>query len=435
MFKWSKSNLATKASVVSLVSLLSTSSVWAAGFQIQEQNALYLGTAYSGTAAWAADASSAYYNAAGLTHLPHQQIVVSGNLLYSYSKFTASQSNMPVNPNTPVSGSQTDKPGGLSLIPAIHYGSRLNDRWVFGFSIATPFGLKTNYDENQVMRYLATKSELKTLNFSPSLAYKINDSFSVAAGPDMLYVQAQLEAMTNLGTPSDGFQRNRAEDWGLGWHAGVLMELAPTTRVGLHYRSRVNLHAKGDSEQLSFVPAPELHTIRQLSAKVTLPESMVLSGYHQVNEQWAMTADVQWTKWSRVQVLPLRFEGATDTDTQLHFKNATRLALGANYQYDTKWQFRAGGAYDKTPVQNEHRTARVPDADRVWLSLGVSYAPCPGLNIDMGYAHIFFKHASLNDTGLSAAGSSTPLLPHNLVKGKFNSNANILGIQIRYDFV
>ncbi len=429
----------------------------ASGFQLQEQSSLYLGTAYSGTAAWAADASSAFYNPAALTHIKNKQVVLSNILINSNAAFTASSTNIPFQPGISVPASQTDNanPGGLSLIPSIQYAARVNPNLVFGLSIAAPFGLSTDYDPKGIMRYVATYSELITLDVSPSFAYKATDWLSLGAGLDVLYAQAILDAQTTLATlgdiEKDGFQKNRASDWALGWHAGFLMDLCHNTRVGLNYRSKYNLNTKGVSQQLApitlFSPSQSGEfLIRPAHADLVLPETLVLSAYHDLNRSWAIMADASWTAWSRLQTIGLRFEPlpndvpnsiitATNTDTDLSFKDTFKLGFGVNYTYNNRWQFRAGTAYDQSPVKGtETRTARLPDSNRIWLALGASYT-CAQLRVDLGYAHLFLKDAELSDNGPFRAGTDEPVLPFNNVSGKYFSYVDILGIQLRYDFV
>jgi long-chain fatty acid transport protein len=421
----------------SLVLTCMASQVFAAGFQIQEQNATNLGLAYSGTAALAEDASMAFYNAAGLTRIENNQVVVSVVGLQGNFDFDATRSNVSLLPNTPVTGSNSDDPGAVVGIPSLHIAARINPKWMFGFSVASPFGLKTEYEETGIARYVATKSELKTINFSPSIAYQVLPCLSLALGGDVLWAKAELGAKIGNGTVAqDGFQKNSAEGWGYGYHGGLLWEPVQGTRLGLHYRSKVNLHAEGDSEQLS--PVLLNYAVRTVRTEVSLPETAVFSFYHEFNPCWAITGDVAWTNWSRLDQLKLRFEpGAApgiDTDTDLHFRDANRYALGAIFTLNTNWLFRAGVAYDETPVRDSHRTARIPDEDRVWLAFGGAYTFNKNLRVDMGYSHLFFSKASLNDNGPNAAMTTSPITLSNLT-GEYDASANLLGIQMRYDFV
>src|SRR5690606_41312871 len=67
----------------------------AAGFALMEQNASGLGNAYAGQAAAAEDASTIFFNPAGMTHLPGRQVVVGGNFIRPITEFSDKGSTSP----------------------------------------------------------------------------------------------------------------------------------------------------------------------------------------------------------------------------------------------------------------------------------------------------------------------------------------------------
>lgn len=436
----------------SLVLSCMASQVFAAAFQIQEQNVTNLGLAYSGTAALAEDASTAFYNAAGLSRIDNNQVVVSAVGIQGSFDFAATSATVQQSPAVGttifnMSGDRSDDPGSVVGVPSLHVAARINPKWMFGFSVATPFGLKTEYEESGVMRYVATNSELKTVNFSPSIAYQWLPCLTIAVGGDAMWAKARLEArIPDLGatqpmdnTALDGFQKNSGEGWGYGYHAGILWEPMKDTRLGLHFRSKANIHLEGDSEILLPRGLGFGYSLRDVRVNVDLPETAVFSFYHAFNNCWAMTGDAAWTNWSRLDQLRLRFDPGSgvsplDTDTDLHFRDANRFALGVIYTLNDKWLFRAGLAYDETPVRDDKRIARIPDEDRVWVALGAAYTFNKNLRVDAGYAHLFFSDASLNDRGPNSALTLQPA-GRSRVAGNYDAYANILGIQLRYDFV
>lgn len=434
-----------------VISCLS-SQVFAAAFQIQEQNASQLGLAYSGTAALAEDASTGFWNAAGLSYIENSQMTGSVVGIFGSFKYNGSATSSLLDPRVPpppgapipVNG-RLDNAADLIAVPSFHVATRFNEKWVLGFGVNSPFGLITKYGNDSLARYVATKSSLQTFNFGVSLAYQVLPCLSLGAGVDAVYGKADLQAQIGssdvLGV--DGFQHNSAEGWAPGFHAGVIWQVLPTTRLGLSYRSKINMHVEGDSEQLTpgleqIIPgSSQIFNVATVRAKVTLPESVIFSLMHELNEQFTLTGDIHWTNWSRTDVLGLRFSPPngtrTDTDTNLRFKDTVRVALGVIYNYSDCLNFRFGIAFDESPTTDEHRIARIPDEDRWWLGLGVAYTMNEKLRFDLGYAHLFFKDAHVNDQG-----------PHNIAgtpvtaatfSAKYNSSANLVGIQFRYDFV
>ena len=87
---------------------------------------------------------------------------------------------------------------------------------------------------------------------------------------------------------------------------------------------------------------------------------------------------------------------------------------------------RAGVAFDQSPVPDAYRTARIPDNDRTWLSLGGQYKPGKESTLDFGYAHLFVKDSTIAD--MQASGMKGDLV------GTYKNNVHILSIQYTRSF-
>ena len=104
-------------------------------------------------------------------------------------------------------------------------------------------------------------------------------------------------------------------------------------------------------------------------------------------------------------------------------------SIGVVYRASDKWTWRGGIAYDEVAVDDADRTARIPDADRYWLSLGGSYRASRKMRVDFGYAHIFTNDVPLEQTTnlvVTAPGTATSNL-----KGNYpDSDADIFSIAL-----
>src|SRR5262245_10634758 len=80
-----KKNLISAAVAVAVAGL--AGGAQGSGFQLMEQNASGLGNAYSGQGAIAQDASTIFFNPAGMTRLPGINAVIVGNFINPSSKF------------------------------------------------------------------------------------------------------------------------------------------------------------------------------------------------------------------------------------------------------------------------------------------------------------------------------------------------------------
>ena len=126
---------------------------------------------------------------------------------------------------------------------------------------------------------------------------------------------------------------------------------------------------------------------------------------------------------------------ATNSTIQLKWSNAWLAALGADYRATSEWTFRGGVAYDETPTSDGYRDPRIPDSDRVWLTLGATYKATKHFSFDGVYAHIFMHNQTVNVTQASgSSATSTVPLEVNHVQANYKGSANIIGVAVRYSF-
>lgn len=414
-------------------------SAFASGFQIQEQNVTNLGTAYAGTASLAEDATTGFYNSAGLARLGEEQIAVSAVYIVPRFKIDATSALTTGGTNFRNLGPASAKSDGNILVPGLHYFRRLDDCWTFGLNLVTPFGLKTVYDSDSVTRYIATRADMRTYDIAPSLAYCFGNGFSVGAGVDIVYVQTRLDAAVGIGNAStDGFLVNTFSKWAFGGHVGALWQISDCTRIGANYRSQLKVKGRGTSDRFASAPLGRdvVPFSQSVNSTFTLPDTAVISGYHQFDDCWAIMADAQWTHWKKFQNATLVFGDGGTLRTNLNLKDTWRLALGTSYKFDDCWLWRIGAAYDESPVRDGFRTVQVPDSNRYWLAIGGRYSMnyiCKGLAVDFGYAHLFFKRA---DVAQLAPRATTPTGQGlQSITGRYKNRANMLGIQLTWDLV
>ena len=382
----------------------------AAGFALIEQNASGLGNAYAGAAAVAQDASTVFFNPAGMTQLPDRQLVVAGHLIKPRAEFSGT-----VTPG--IGGGDGGDAGGLALVPNAYYAFRLTPDVHLGVGLNAPFGLKTEYDPDWIGRYQAIKSEVKTININPSIAYKVSDSLSLGAGLNIQWVEATLTNRQPLPAPVP-LVTIKGDDYGWGYNLGVLWQATPATRLGLSYRSEVDYTLEGTSSASD----PVVGALNgPVTAAVTLPDSASLSLLHKLSPTWDLLADVTWTGWSDFDDLPIR--GTVNKTTIENWEDILRYSLGATWHMSDKLSLRGGVAYDEAPVSDRFRTPRIPDGARTWVAIGGQYRLSRQSVIDFGYAHLF-----VNDPGLQSTDNGTTL------NGEYSSQVDILSAQLTLNF-
>jgi len=416
----------------------------AAGFQLTEQSISGLGRAFAGGAAFAEDASTVFYNPAGLVELD-REIVIGGSLIAlgaDLDRTVAVDAS-----GAPLTGGEGGDVGKLGGVPILYYAQRLNEDWVFGMGVNAPFGLATDYDPDWIGRYQGVYSQVSTLNLNPSLGWKIDDNWSLGFGLNMMHFRVKLTNMVDYGavcfgnvnpvtcsaiglTPQshDGYAEIEGDSWGYGFNIGALWK-NDSTRVGFHYRSRVSQDLEGDSR---FENAPALFTAQNvfvntgIEAEFETPETISLSMVHDINEDWTLSADITRTGWDTFEEIRVQYDSnQPDTVQPENWEDVMRYSIGVDWRYSEAFTFRSGLALDQTPVPDEFRTVRLPDDDRTWLSFGATWYVSEAMEMDFGYAHLFID----DNIPFAETGSQG-----DTIAGTYKASADIFGAELRYRF-
>jgi long-chain fatty acid transport protein len=394
---------------------------FAGGFAIGTQSGSGTGNAFAGGAAAADDASVAWYNPAAMTALPSgPQVAGALHFVRTSFKYTDGGSTGAFN----IFQGNGGDGGGWAYIPNGFFVTDISPSLRVGVALNAPFGLKTEYDALWRGQLSALKSDIKTLNFNPSLAYKVNNMFSIGGGVSLQRIQAELTSGANA-TGSNIFKLS-ADDISVGYNLGATLQPASGTRIGAHYRSSIKYKLRGDA---TFSAAPPANG--PVEAYLSTPASASVSAFQKVGPSVELMADVTWTQWNKLQQLTIIRESPGPAIPALNFQwdNTWRYSVGANYRVSQQIKLRFGLALDKTPTNDAFRTPRLPDQDRTWLAFGVQFKPSKQGTLEVGYAHEFVKNASVN---VPVSGQTT--CAAGCLVGNFKDKADILSIQYSHAF-
>lgn len=431
----------------------------ASGFALIEQSASGMGNAFAGGAAGAEDASTVFFNPAGMSQIKGRQVVVAGHAIKPSAKFTDTAS-------TVAAGGFVTAPvgkdaGSMTIVPSVYFAWEIDPKLSAGIGLGAPFGLKTEYDANWMGRFHAIKSEIKTINVNPSVAYKVNDSLSLGAGVDWQRINAELTKAINysfvaaaagiggVAAGTEGTNRLEASDSTWGYNLGALINVSQNTVLGIAYRSSMNYKLSGTATYFGR-PAPLEAAVgvsatlaaqigdSAMTADLKLPATFSLALKYQPNSQLDILVDATQTQWSSIQSLDIYRSSGISSGLSLEsvpfkWRDTWRVAVGANHHYNEQWTARVGLAYDQTPTSDTYRIARLPDSDRTWLSLGGQYKPGKESAIDFGYAHLFMKDAALNLSGPPALGALL-VSGRGALVGSYSNKVDIISVQYTHSF-
>lgn len=451
----------------SLVSLGSIGNAYAAGFALIEVNASGQGNAYAGASAHTNNASTIFFNPAGMMKLEDQQLSIAAHVISPSADFDNDGSSRPAVPGFPpfttgfpagpLTGDDDDG-GDIAVIPNFYWVKPISDDMSFGLGVNTPFGLKTEYDDDWVGRYHGILSDLKTLNFNPSLGYRVDDKLSVGAGLNLMVAKVDLSSAIDFGTicvtvnplcqgagvtpqGADGkadLDGDNYDDPGWGYNLGLQYMLTKQTTIGIAYRSEIDIKVDGDADFKIPDNAAVQATLALgssfvdtgLKADVTLPASFSISLAHQVGKFTWLT-DVTWTEWSSFDELRIEYDNPAQADsvTTEDWDDSMRYSVGLDYQYSDVLVLRTGLALDETPVPSaERRTPRLPGDDRTWLSFGFTYLASPAITVDVGYSHLFIDDAKIDNTLETSLAETNSTLT-----GEYEAEVDIISAQLNWN--
>jgi long-chain fatty acid transport protein len=323
----------------------------AGGLLLYEVGTPDVGLASAGWGARAQDASTVLTNPAGMTRLEGSQILLGAQALYGDYGFS-------IGPGTS-SGLGTGVGGNpIGWLPgggAVMSFSASPDL-KFGFAMAGNFGLSEKYDDNWAGRYYVQEATLLGMSLLPSIAYKVNDKFSVGGGLNVMYSILKDQVAVNNVAPGFGDGRLELEDttWGLGFNIGLLYQLSADTRFSLTYNSQIDLDFSAPAEFSNLAPGIQalLSARGLLDANVDLgvkvPQQVMVSAFHQLNTRWAVLGSVGWQQWSKFGKVEVGVDSSNPTSntTNLDYDDTWHAALGAQYHLTDAWMLNFGVAYD-----------------------------------------------------------------------------------------
>ncbi|MEM7056854.1 MAG: outer membrane protein transport protein [Pseudomonadota bacterium] len=370
---------AIAAALASVVAITAANNSHAGSFALKERSAKSQGVSFAGASAGSGGIQSMGFNPAVVT-MVEEGTVLSGGLSLI----------QPIADGVATINGQSVDAAEFAGVTNGYIAHRLDpDLWV-GLSVFTPFGLATAYEPDFVGAADGLTSQLQTIQFSPTLGIQPFNGVSFAISANILYANARLtSAIVNL----DGNQI------AAGFTVGALFEPTSTTTLGIAYDHGYDLSLPGTA---TFRPAaaaiPSLAPLAGATvpavADASLPATVSAGIVQDIGSSFRVMGELQYQFWSAFDsidtTITTPFGDALLSDEQ-NYDDAFFAAIGAEVDVLDELAVRAGAAWDQTPTIDgiEGRTVRVPDEDRIWLSIGATYEMNDHMDFDLGYSYLF----------------------------------------------
>jgi long-chain fatty acid transport protein len=215
---------------------------------------------------------------------------------------------------------------------------------------------------------------------------------------------------------------------GWGYNVGVLLGPWRSLRLGLAYRSRIEVDVDGEATITGI--APPLQPLFgggrfETDADTTLrfPEIYSIGLAWDPTPRWTLAADFEWVRWSSLDRTFVDFEkevpaaGIVDGSTTLDWRDSSQVKVGAEFRPDEHVALRTGYAYIRSPVPGGTLEPGNPDANSHNLTVGGGYK-WERFWVDTFYMAVIYEDRKVDNDILS---------------GEYKNFAHFLGVSLGYE--
>ncbi|MHB1949031.1 MAG: OmpP1/FadL family transporter [Gammaproteobacteria bacterium] len=393
----------------SLCALSLSQSAFPAAFQFYELGTPVIGTAAVGQAAEASDASTAYFNPAGMGQLHNSQFMLGSQVILPYANFSKST-------RTTITGDSGGSAGTLTPGMALYYVYSYSSKLKLGISFTSPYGGLLNYNDGWAGRFFVQNIQLYTLNLNPAIAYQINNCIALGAGFSIEYANLQETIALPLTRLVDGQINLKVDNFAPGFNLGLMLTPTKTTKIGIAYRSKINHNLTGNITFLRIGVTPNAST------RLVMPNNVILSLSQEVTNCFTLLSELGWANWATMKNTVVHVAGFSAMIPN-DWNNTYRVGLGSQFKMTPALLIQAGVSYDSSPTNSSHRLPDLPMDRQIRAGAGLVYTVIKPVKLGFSYEYINFGNANINNS--SANG---------LLVGSYSRNyANVVQASVNVD--
>jgi long-chain fatty acid transport protein len=359
------------------------------------------------------DASTVFYNPAGIAFLEGTHFYGGLTLIFPKTKFTGAE---------PIFAGEEHNAKDLVHHPiGIYFTHQFTEDLFAGIGVTNPFGLGLAWEKDFPGRGLSFNTDLKSFYVSPVVAYKLSDNFSISGGLDLVFGNVILERsaflFTSEGSPGTEVGDSKVEgtsDLAAGFTASLMYR---DDNLGLGFLYRHSIENKLSAGDASFnlidtgIPginamAAGLLVDQKVNTSLSFPNFFVVGAYYKLMDNLGLEVDYSWYNWSVFDELVLEFDDPLLNQTvPQDYENSNQIRLGVHYDLSKNLQLRTGYIWDESPQPVHSISPLLADNDRNDYTLGLGYT-MNNWQFDVGYMLVDFGERStvVNGVGQNENG-------------------------------
>jgi len=361
----------------------------------------------AGNAARAQDASTLYKNPAGMSHLEGNQFQSSLQMLSFQGKFSPEVAQF--------GGGGGGNPIGVLPGAGFYYVHSLGKDFKVGVGLLNSFGLAMEFDQGWAGRYYVKQATLVGVTLPMVASYQVTEQISIGGGPNVMvaYLKKSLD-LNDIPPTGAGAGQMEVKDMtaGVGGQFGILYEPTKMTRIGVTYYSPIKLNFSDTpafSNLGTFGSTLQNNGLlnRTIDLGMTVPQHVLLGGYHELNDRWAIMGDFGWENWSRFGAVDVAVSGGTlnpSLTTNIDFNDVYHVGFGSQYKLSPKWLLNSGFAYDSSMVSAANRPLALPTGASSKFGLGAYWLKSPKVKLGFSYEVAYLGDLAVSENRGPLAG-------------------------------
>lgn len=365
------------------------------------------GLAGAGSAARAQDASALYKNPASMGHLEGDQFQGTLQGLYFQGLFSPEVAQF--------GGGGGGNPIGLAPGAGVYYVHSLGKDFKVGVGLLSTFGLALGYEQEWAGRYYVKQAALVGVTIPTVASYQLTERLSIGGGPNVMMAYLRKTVNLNDLPPTGGGAGEmsvRDTTAGVGGQVGVLYEPTKMTRLGVTYFSPIKLNF---SDTPAFSDLGAVGTLlqnngllnRTVNLGLTVPQHVLFSAYHELNERWAIMGDFGWENWSRFGSAEVGLTGGVlnpSVTANVDYNDVYHVGIGSQYKLNSQWLLNCGFAYDSSMVSAANRQLALPTGASYKFGIGINWLKSQNIKLGLSYEVAYLGNLSVSQNRGPLAG-------------------------------
>ncbi len=488
-----------KKSFLLLCAVAVCASALAEGYQVNNMSARQAGMGHTGTA-MQLGSESIFFNPAA-TVFQHSRFDVSAGMtgILSNARFR----HLPTKDNGYDAG-PVEKSQNFATPLHVYFNYKPSDRWAVGVGFYTPDGSSVDWGDNWSGAHLVQNISLAAYTVQPTVSFKICDRLSIGAGLTITWgdfdlsrsmlsptsregIVEKLDENINklneafAGVPTENIPADKlallqqlqgaktylngtmdrtlvsarlegSSDVAVGVNAGILFDVNDEWRIGMTWRSRVDMKVGRGTAAMnmepqaaallaqlgamtggSLLPALDQGTFR---AQLPLPTTVTWGVSFRPRSKWEIAADLQWVGWSAYKALNVEFNepelGIKPIYSVKNYSNTLAFRVGGQYRATDFLTLRMGMYVDESPVSSDYLNPETPSMTKVSYTAGLTLRPAKCMTIDLAYC--FISAADPERTGSYPIYSYSDGSLEEVFSGNYKLHANVFSVGIGLHF-